>query len=281
MNMNSDIKIWRYMDLAKYVGLLSRGLFFARASEFYDEWEGSWPLGDVADFRQQNQNLLREEITPKWQDHYESKRISLNNYGISSWHRSQRESAALWSLYIARGLGVAIQSTVLDLLSALTADGREIRACGIKYIDYKDQRLGDDPLTLLSHKRSEFEYEREIRFIVTLRLDEIDAVNAMDLAMRDHLDKRQVRAGIEKPLIRTFGGYTTTDNTLTRRTSPSGVHLETNAQKLIQRIYLAPKIPYHIRRAVIDVTKAFGLSTKLITESQMDQVPFDHLEFND
>jgi hypothetical protein len=39
---NLDIKIWRYMDLAKYIAILQRrSLFFARASLLGDPFEGS------------------------------------------------------------------------------------------------------------------------------------------------------------------------------------------------------------------------------------------------
>jgi hypothetical protein len=41
---NKDIPIWRYVDLAKYLSMLSgRGLFFARATSLGDPFEGSTP----------------------------------------------------------------------------------------------------------------------------------------------------------------------------------------------------------------------------------------------
>ena len=43
MATESETAIWHYLDLAKYVGLLSRGLFFALPSALRnsDPWEGS------------------------------------------------------------------------------------------------------------------------------------------------------------------------------------------------------------------------------------------------
>ena len=39
---NKDIPIWRYMDLAKYVSMLADGgLFFPRASQLHDPFEGA------------------------------------------------------------------------------------------------------------------------------------------------------------------------------------------------------------------------------------------------
>ena len=51
MSVESDIPIWHYLDLAKYVGLLSRGLFFALPSALRgtDPWEGSWGEFDFTD----------------------------------------------------------------------------------------------------------------------------------------------------------------------------------------------------------------------------------------
>ena len=39
---HDDSKLWRYMDLSKFVSFLSTGaLFFTRADRFEDTWEGT------------------------------------------------------------------------------------------------------------------------------------------------------------------------------------------------------------------------------------------------
>jgi hypothetical protein len=57
MTTRSQVLIWRYMDLARYALLLSRGLFFARPQSFADPWEGGWGGVDLRRFREQNSTL--------------------------------------------------------------------------------------------------------------------------------------------------------------------------------------------------------------------------------
>src|SRR4051794_23331256 len=90
------------MDFAKYVALLqSRSLYFARADQFDDPFEGASPQTKVA---QRSQWYS----APEWQTENGSKAVAMMpqiyessrrwTY-ISCWHANEMESAAMWRLY--------------------------------------------------------------------------------------------------------------------------------------------------------------------------------------
>lgn len=175
---SDDAVIWRYMDVAKYVTLLERGLFFARPSRLGDHWEGAWGTPDARAFRDARGKADPAAINVEWTNRHDQKTASLDGYGVSCWHIAVHESAALWSLYFPRGFGVAVRSTVRELLASLEASGRIVEPREVRYIDYSEVAVGDDPRDLLSHKRQSFAPEKELRFLLSLRADEIEWIRA-------------------------------------------------------------------------------------------------------
>lgn len=272
--------IWRYMDLAKYIGLLDRGLFFALPSAFGDPWEGSWALQDVNAFREKHFGVPVEEVTQLWNEEYASKAAALNVYGVSCWHVSDVESAALWSAYVPHGLGIAVQSTLLDVERALRPAERDLLTSSVRYIDYTKELLGNDPVQLLSHKRIEFEHESEVRFLVRLRDEERQAM-ALKIQVEQFPRSRHVSARAFEPLITGHDIMASPDRNVVRRAAPNGIYLETHVDQLINKVHLAPGTPWHVRQAVVAATKAFGFPADLVTEPQIDLAPFDELKFHD
>lgn len=272
--------IWRYMDVAKYVALLERGLFFARPSKLGDVWEGSWGVPDVRDFRENHADADLATIRAEWKRRNDAKTASLDGYGVSCWHRSEHESAALWSLYMPRGFGVAIRSTVEHALDSLKKSGRAVEAREVQYVDYDKERLGDDPRDLLSYKRPSFAHERELRFILALRRDEREAIDDWELILTDRT-KRHFSAGRFQRLVRPgpTPARVVTDPTLVRRATPHGVYLPVELPVLLQNVYLAPQAPWSVRHAVLAATEAFGLPRTVVSEPEGDMIPPDILEF--
>lgn len=64
------------MDVAKYVVLLKRGLFFARPSQLGDIWEGSWGVPDVRGFRENHADADLASISAEWKRRYDTKASS-------------------------------------------------------------------------------------------------------------------------------------------------------------------------------------------------------------
>lgn len=272
--------IWRYMDVAKYVVLLARGLFFARPSELGDTWEGSWGVPDVRSFREDHADADLAAISAEWKRRYDAKAASLDGYGVSCWHRSEHESAALWSLYMPRGFGVAIRSTVEHVLASLKKSRRTVEPREVQYVDYDTERLGDDPRNLLSFKRRSFAHERELRFVLALRDDEREAIDDWELILADR-SKRHFSAGRFQRLVRPgpTPGRVVTDPTLVHRATPHGVYLSVELPVLVQHVCLAPQAPWSVRHAVLAATEAFGLPRTVVSEPEADMIPPDILEF--
>lgn len=171
MAINPETSIWHYCDLAKYIGLLSRGLFFALPSALRrtDPWEGSWGEFDFMESLDATVHTSSDGVK-KWRSALRVRHDQQDAFGVSCWHESTTESAALWKLYAPLGLGVAVKSSPAKILAAL--DKRLVEARQIDYRGHQTRHLGDDPLVLLSTKRPEFQHEQEIRFFATLTQDE-------------------------------------------------------------------------------------------------------------
>lgn len=275
-----DTQIWRYMDLARYVGLLDRGVFFACVTSFHDPWEASFGGVDAQKFREAHRQLDRAENEKQWERRLQQKQTSLSKLGVSCWHIAERESVALWELYLPKGLGIAVKSTVGRLHDAISDSSRNIESLRINYTNYEEIETTDDPLKLLSIKRQEFSHEKEIRFVIKFRDDELAAMNALIHSLELH-QNRPVSSWPPRPLILPGKGYSSFDSSISRRVAPSGVHLETNVERLLDQVVLAPGVAYPTRRAVQAITEAFGVDRHVIGESKVDQIPYDRLKFVD
>lgn len=272
--------LWRYMDVAKYVAMLSRGLHFCRPSALGDPWEGAWAESNLARFRTDYWGRPGEGRRA-WGERLTAKLHSLERFGISCWHRSDCESAALWALYMPQGLGVAIRSTDDRIIQSLLLAGRDIRCLEVTYIDYVTERLPDDPSVLLARKRLAFEHEKEVRFLVELRQDEQHAIDDWQLLLQDrrkrHISLSPVRGGLVQPAP--TPARVVTDDTLRDRATPAGVYLVTDMPTLIEEVCLAPSASVPVRHAVLAATERFGLDRHVISESETDLVPPDDIAF--
>jgi len=267
------------MDLAKYVGLLSRGLFFARPSTFSDAWEGCWSEADVLAFKSANRGADAALLNTKWSESYRAKTQQLETLGINCWHQNEEESYALWGLYMPRGMGVAIRSSVKRVLGALAKADRIIHVCEVRYERVTAVMMDGLPIELLSRKRPEFAHERELRFVTTLRNDELSAIESLEEMLNDRQHRHASTA--DGPLIRVGRAYGSFDKSLVRRTAPGGVHLPTDLSVLIEEVRLGRDVSYPVRRAVIDATVTFGLDARLIKEGPTHQAPPDQIIFHD
>lgn len=124
--------IWRYMDLPRLVWTLStRRLWFAKAATFLDDpWEGfgkarCFELPDDAakddapkvakiETAGGTERLIsvpemRADLSRRSSEILEDAR---NTLYVNSWCLDSSESMAMWEIYGARGLGVALRSTV-------------------------------------------------------------------------------------------------------------------------------------------------------------------------
>jgi hypothetical protein len=172
---NEDIKIWRYLDIPKFLWLLERkSLYFSRCDLLGDAFEGSLPstsgqivfaplvakVGAGLPIIDKKNIPISPSIHDKWR----------KECYICSFHMNDYESAALWSIYTKTRQGIAIQSTFKKLIDSLENYNMNSVFIGtVKYIDYESEIIPVEQNLYLPilHKRKSFEHEREIRAVIS------------------------------------------------------------------------------------------------------------------
>ncbi len=160
-----DAKLWRYIDLSKLVSLLAtESLFFARADQLSDTWEGATTKSGL-DARRQNLERIPAQTTGQitglgvvMSDIFQKAR---KHTYLSCWHENQNESAAMWKLYVNKDEGVAVQTTFANLKATFAAycDQR----IEISKVHYDLPYPPDNTLKRFFWKRPSFEHEHEVR----------------------------------------------------------------------------------------------------------------------
>lgn len=156
---NSNVPVWRYMDLPKFIDMLARkSLYFARPDTFSDPFEGV--LSKKHNFptkvrlNESAYEISIEEATllfRKW------------SY-VNCWHMNEHESAGMWKLYSTSNESVAVKTTYKNLVSVMPPS---VEIGVVKYFDYDkgwSPPFGSASFTLMCKRRS-FEYEREVRLV--------------------------------------------------------------------------------------------------------------------
>lgn len=188
---NEDHVVWRYYDATQFISLLqNRGLYFNRSDNFSDPFEGIYPKERIE--REYARNLFRkitEEIRVE-NNHYPEEAVRENpeeealrvsdhfrarSY-MNCWHTNDSESMAMWKSYIDSGDGVLIKSTYSKLKSAIDIyDEYQYRMGKVDYLPWFDdkveQELDDreqnNALYPFMYKQEEYEYENEVRVIIS------------------------------------------------------------------------------------------------------------------
>lgn len=207
----SNAKLWRYMDLAKFLSLLEcKSLFFTRIDHFQDSFEGAIGNKKNEEFWSKKEQKWRkkwEEIQSKSNDVYLSdselqllteqkfekyreniKKWRIRNY-VNCWHQSDCESEAMWQLYTRDcNQGVAIQTTFERLYQALPYVPH-IDFGMVNYINFNEYNNGDSkktfhPFDALWYKRESFAHEKEFRIII----EDIDKNGSHDCNKKIQVD---------------------------------------------------------------------------------------------
>ena len=239
-------KLWRYMDLAKLISLIStKSLFFASADSFEDPFEGAkgiearkekWdsfylqffkgailtaPDGEKKHWTSEELEAYAEKLLSQMDKAGEKER---KNTYISCWHSNDYESEAMWKLYAVNVTNaIAIQTTAGKLYEALDRDPY-IDIGKIKYIDYRNSFA---PINgSYWYKRKAFEHEREVRAILH--------------------DFKQIGAGIAVPV---------------------------DVETLIERIYISPYAPKWFEDVLRSVMEKYSIDKPLVRSDMLDK-PF-------
>lgn len=195
--VGSDTVIWRYMDLAKFISMLSTGLWFTRAADFRDDpHEGfceaahrEFPVDEYGPGPLQLKGpasiSFERMIAEASYTNAEICRNARDHLYVNSWCLAN-ESMAMWQIYGSLAYGVAVTSTVGQLQRALKiepSDRQQFLFGKVKYHDdlaaspeiRRDFSDGAIPfgskffgqvLTLGLHKRSCYRHEDEWRAVI-------------------------------------------------------------------------------------------------------------------
>lgn len=171
---DTNIQIWRYMDLPKYISIIDQSaLYFSRSDRLGDEFEGSLPKPNVL-ARSVNPILKRtgtaSDGTVETIGETMSRllKIGRTHAFVNCWHMSHDESAAMWQLYCSDIYGVAIRSTYSALCASFSTHPHPVYVGVVEYIDYDREPIPDgNTFYPLVHKRRSYQHEKELRAIVT------------------------------------------------------------------------------------------------------------------
>ena len=172
-----DAVLWRYMDLSKYLSLLSdQSLWLARSDTFADKREGVFHPAMRRDLDEIYHSLSSEgkinssdiENTDDFQNH-----LSNNTY-INCWHKSDSESMIMWEIYGQSENSIAIKTTPSKLknsfnLDNVMKDAIEVALDDVIYEDHDkaaSEKCYRQPFFL---KRPHFSFEQEVRLYFRAR----------------------------------------------------------------------------------------------------------------
>jgi len=170
------VPLWRYMDFAKFVSILTEGgLYFARVDHLGDNFEGTHAKGvqpiDLSPPPQVDEAQLRDAIKKSRVLARQTSRELKTRIFVSSWYMSEHESAAMWKLYGFNEQAIALKTSFRKLKFQLPAD---VFLGMVRYIDYeKDFIPGGNFWFPFVHKRKSFEHEREVRAIFAYALNRV------------------------------------------------------------------------------------------------------------
>ena len=190
---DGEAVLWRYMDLAKMLALVSnRTLFFTALDKLGDRFEGQWSnrtlelirerdelwiadLGDhvVVEDKIQDQRLEFPRDNPRWSveetiNHWNraiSAGASRRSTFVNCWYQETEESEAMWKLFANQQYGVAVRTTAARLVGSFTERLPDYLG-RVAYIAYDTHLMPVTEFPPVFFKRRAFMHEREVRAVV-------------------------------------------------------------------------------------------------------------------
>lgn len=251
----TDIVIWRYMDLAKFEALLkNKALFFCRADRFSDPFEGSIPQKE-AKYRIVERKRLSSYYSVEFEERKAKESIGeisklhiklKKQYIVNCWHINNVENDSMWQLYLKSNDGVAIKSTVKSLLRSFENTKEIIYCSKVRYLDYEKDiwyhktdypNMAYNLFTPIVHKRIEFQQEQELRLI-----HELDNSNDPD----EYWKNQQFKNG-------------------------KNILIDPNI--LIHQVYCAPTSDEEQKKRILELIVKYGLSFE-VERSRLSDEPY-------
>jgi len=245
------------MDFTQFISLLENDeLFFSKASEYDDPFEGSLPQSHEEEAREDvffDKSInWAVELLPKF------RKICKKYTYLSCWHLNNGESAAMWDIYLKSNQGICIQSTVNNLIDSISTD-KPVYISEVEYIDYEEdeipgwQNLGDS-ISPFIHKRDSFQHESELRAII------------QDLPWHENSESEITPEEIRNEPINKENNSDSDEN--------SGKSVSVDLDQLIDTIRISPEADDWIEELAADVCESYEIDADLIIDSKMTRDPF-------
>ena len=231
-----NIRIWRYMDLVKYVSLLEKqALYFVRAdilADEFDPFEGQFPNDIVVKILEKANTDSEKEHVLRLLKNIEFQKMLF----INCWHINELESFHMWKIYAKRNYGIAIQSTFDRLCRSFDVYKKNDVFIGKVKYDNKHVIFGNSFYPYM-HKRPFFESDKELRAIIL-------------------------------NIWKNYKERLYDDSYLNKK----GENIPVNLDVLIENIVLAPKTPDYVQDLIISLSTKYGMKNPIM-KSVLDETP--------
>lgn len=255
--------IWRYLSLSKFVSLIQRrALYFARADNLGDPFEGSYPRADSwSDPAELNRTRAKwalasqdfdasfpDQMAAHEQKHYwewrernaDVRRRMTTEVFVSCWHLNVHESDAMWRLYSSNEGAVALRTEYGLLAEALPSFSHMGL---VRYLDYKDQRLpskheAPNYFEAFLVKRASFSHENEVRAVIWDKAHDTEAALT---------EANRVGGGLQIPI---------------------------EIERAIQAVYISPLAPHWFNGVITDLLRSYQINLPVRQSDLLDQPSF-------
>ena len=167
------------MNLDKFKYLIKeRSLYFARADQFPDPLEGTFPTGSLR---------LFSALKVKYLEDFISRAKSLcKSVAVNCWHMNDSESLDMWHRYTNNGQGAAIRSTFSRLMKPMSAYATDrIRIVKVHYIAFSKAALPPVLGYPFEYKDVNYKDDKELRCIIYRK----NSINGKGIPVPIDLDK--------------------------------------------------------------------------------------------
>ena len=169
-SLSLDTKLWRYIDLAKFVSLLDSGaLWLARSDTFRDQSEGRFP-SEMRTAIQKAYEKLGEKTDSPINGVEDFQEYLCRNAYVSCWHKNVDENMIMWELYGRDSNAVSIQTTVGKIksnISNIKSEGLEFDLKSVQYSKPEDVKGKISYSAPFFIKRPHFNFENECRIFLS------------------------------------------------------------------------------------------------------------------
>ena len=243
---DSETRIWRYSNFAKFVSMLeSRSLYFTRSDLLQDKFEGAKTVATVLERFKRHQDARSHAL--ELGEYAKLRRMCVF---INCWHMNEHESAAMWKVYgdSVVNQAIVIQSTV-GRLDAVT--DTDVVLGVVDYVNYG--LLAEQGGAILEPssdfapffmKRKSFAHEQELRAMIS-EYPTQGPEESLPQALLKAAEIGELKSGIRKSV---------------------------DLNLLIERVLVCPAAENWFYNLVKEVSSKYGVTAR-VEQSEMDIGP--------